>query len=416
MNKPDLPFAGLSVLVVDDDVIARRLAAGVLRSFGIDHAVEVTNGIEALNHLRRSEEVIDVVLCDLEMEGMDGIEFLAELATECPDAAIVLVSGMHRSVLAAVEEMAKNTGLRVLGAIEKPLERQRLLSLFEALRLDDRPRVQKEKPESFSRREIQDGLTNKQFVLYYQPKVDLRDGRLIGAEALARWLHPERGIIQPMNFIPAAEETGLINELTWSMLDMAMRTAADWSQVGLDISLSVNITVGFLEELAVTENIIALTNSQHVLPERIVLELTESMAMTDIVPVIGNLARLRMRGYGLAIDDFGTGYSTMQQLARIPFNELKVDRTFIEGAVRQSDVRAILESSLELGRRLRLQTTAEGIETLDELAMLRAIGCDTAQGFLFARPMEGHNFCGWADEWNRHGERALRQLVSNEAH
>ncbi len=416
MSKSNLPFAGLSVLVVDDDSIARRLAAGILRSLGIDRAAEVTDGIEALAHLRRSEEPVDVVLCDLEMEGMDGIEFLAELAIACPDAAIVLVSGMHRSVMAAVEEMAKNTRLRVLGAIEKPLDRQRLLTLLDTLRSDNRPRVQQEKPESFSQREIQNGLTNQQFVLYYQPKVDLRDGRLIGAEALARWIHPERGIVQPLSFIPAAEENGLINELTWNLLDAAMRTAADWSQVGLNISLSVNITVGFLEELAVTENIIALTNRQNVLPERIVLELTESMATTDIVPVIGNLARLRMRGYGLAIDDFGTGYSTMQQLSRIPFNELKVDRSFIEGAARQSEVRAILESSLELGRRLRLQTTAEGIETLEELAMLRAIGCDTAQGFLFARPMEASAVCGWANEWNRTGERALRLLGTNEAH
>jgi EAL domain-containing protein (putative c-di-GMP-specific phosphodiesterase class I) len=131
-----------------------------------------------------------------------------------------------------------------------------------------------------------------------------------------------------------------------------------------------------------------------------------------MVPVIGSLARLRMRGFGLAIDDFGTGYSTMQQLSRIPFNEMKLDRSFIEGAARQPDVRAILESSLELGRRLRLQTTAEGIETLDELAMLKSIGCDTAQGFLFARPMEGAAFCTWADEWSRVGNRALRQMVA----
>ncbi|MFM9883896.1 MAG: EAL domain-containing protein [Burkholderiales bacterium] len=410
------PHSHLRVLIVDDDVVARRLAVGILRSCGIDHTIEAADGFKALTYLRQSIEPIDLVISDLEMDGMDGIQFLAELADQCPNAAIVLVSAMHRSVLAAVEELARNTGLRVLGAIEKPLERERMHALLEGLKSGQPIQAPEEILESFSHEEIHDALTDHQIVLFYQPKVDLRDGRLIGAEALARWRHPRRGIIPPMSFIPAAEKSGLINELTWKMLESGLRTAADWGNAGLDISVSINITVGFLEEFAVTENIIALTSRLNVLPDRIVLELTESMNATDIVPVIGNLARLRMRGFGLAIDDFGTGYANMQQLSLIPFNELKVDQSFIKGAVSQPDVRAILESSLELGRRLRLQTTAEGIETVDELAMLRTIGCDTAQGFLIAQPMEESAFCAWANEWNRSGQRAMRQMVASETH
>ena len=386
------PLAHLSVLVVDDDQISRRLAAGILRSVGIEQFVEATNGFEALTHLRRSAEAVDIVLCDLDMEGMDGIEFLAELANQCPGAAVILVSGMHRSVMAAVQEMSKSTGLRMLGAVEKPLDRKQLVTLFELLNSPGEAATVKAAPESFSHAEIVEGLRNHEFMLHYQPKIDLRNGRFIGAEALARWQHPTRGIVLPTSFIPAAEQGGAINDLTWTLLEQALRTASGWYTSGLDISLLVNITVGFLEELAVTENILALTNRLNVPANRIVLEITESMATTDIVSAIGSLARLRMRGFGLAIDDFGTGYSTMQRLSRIPFNEMKIDRSFIEGATRQPDVRAILESSLELGRRLRLQTTAEGIESLDELAMLKSIGCDTAQGFLFARPTEGAAF------------------------
>ena len=416
MAQATPPHSHLRVLIVDDDVVARRLAVGILRSCGIDQAIEAADGFKALTYLRQSIEPIDLVISDLEMEGMDGIQFLAELTDQCPNAAVVLVSAMHRSVLASVEELAKNTGLRVLGAIEKPLERERMVALLEGLKSGRRVQAPEEILESFSHDEIRDALTNQQIVLFYQPKVDLRDGRLIGAEALARWRHPLRGIIPPMSFIPAAEKSGLINELTWKMLESGLRTAADGGNVGLDISVSINITVGFLEEFAVTENIIALTSRLNVLPDRIVLELTESMNATDIVPVIGNLARLRMRGFGLAIDDFGTGYANMQQLSVIPFNELKVDQSFIKGAVSQPDVRAILESSLELGRRLRLQTTAEGIETVDELAMLRTIGCDTAQGFLIAQPMEESAFCAWANEWNRNGQRAMCQMVAGETH
>ncbi|MFN0305238.1 MAG: EAL domain-containing protein, partial [Burkholderiales bacterium] len=357
MAQATPPHSQLRVLIVDDDAIARRLAAGILRSCGVDNAIEAADGFKALNYLRQSIEPIDLVITDLEMEGMDGIQFLAELADQCPNAAVVLVSAMHRSVIGSVEELAKNTGLRVLGAIEKPLERARMHTLLEEFKSGGQVQAAEEILECFSHDEIRDALTDQQIILFYQPKVDLRDGRLIGAEALARWRHPLRGIVAPMSFIPAAEKSGLINELTWKMLESGLRTAADWGNAGLDISVSINITVGFLEEFAVTENIIALTHRLNVLPQRIILELTESMTMTDIVPVIGNLARLRMRGFGLAIDDFGTGYANMQQLSLIPFNELKVDHSFIKGAVSQPDVRAILESSLELGRRLRLQTT-----------------------------------------------------------
>jgi EAL domain-containing protein (putative c-di-GMP-specific phosphodiesterase class I) len=402
-------------LIVDDDAVARRLAAGVLRAIGCEPVFEATDGVEGLAYLRRDVTPVDVVICDLDMDGMDGVEFLSELGAERPGMAVVLASGMHRSIMAAVEEVARSSGLRVLGVIDKPVDRQRLGKMLEPVKQGTTSAGANAIDESFTHDEIRQGLNDRQFVLYYQPKVDLRDGKLVGAEALARWNHPERGLVPPMSFIPAAEQSGLINELTWTLFDSGLRTAAEWQSEGRDITLSVNITVGFLEELAVTENIMALTQSQKVMPDRIVLEITESTATTDVVPVIGNLARLRMRGFGLAIDDFGTGYSTMQQLSRIPFNELKVDRTFIAGATQQADVRAILESSVELGRRLRLQTTAEGIETLDELSLLRSIGCDTAQGFLFAKPMEPSAFRAWADEWDRGGQHALRQLVSQQA-
>jgi len=409
MSTDNALLAALQVLVVDDDAIARRLATGILRSIAVGGYAEAVDGTSALTRLERAAPPIDVVIVDLEMEGMDGVEFLAELARSTPSVAVILASAMHRSVMAAVEEMAKNTGLRVLGALEKPLDRARVKGVLEALIANPERHVRPEREETFTDAEIHEAMLRNEFELYYQPKVDLRDGRLIGAEALVRWRHPERGIVPPMSFIPAAEKNGLINELTWTLFESGLRSAAQWSSTGLDIALSVNVTVGFLEELAVTENILALTHSHKVMPDRITLELTESMAATDVVPVVGNLARLRMRGFGLAIDDFGTGYSSMQQLSRIPFNELKVDRSFIEGAARQPEVRAILESSVELGRRLRLQTTAEGIETLDELAMLRGMGCDTAQGFLFARPMEIGAFRVWADDWNRGGHFPLQQ-------
>jgi EAL domain-containing protein (putative c-di-GMP-specific phosphodiesterase class I)/AmiR/NasT family two-component response regulator len=408
MEQKTTHSAATRAIVVDDDAIARRLAIGVLRSLGVAPDLEAADGVEALARIRNEAAPIDIALCDLEMDGMDGVEFLTQLGAERPGMAVVLLSGMEKSLIESVEGMAKSSGLRVLGALQKPLDRDKLSGLIARLNASRAVRTPVgDQGAQISIEEIRVALLEKQFVPFFQPKIDLRTGELVGAEALVRWQHPQLGLVPPNRFIPLAEDSGQIIDLTWLMLDSSMRTLGDWLPNGLDISVSVNITVGFLEELAVTENIIAMAQGQKVPSHRIVLEITESTATTNVVTVIGNLARLRMRGFGLAIDDFGTGYASMQQLSRIPFNELKVDRSFVSGAARYPNLRTILESSLDLGRRLGLQTTAEGIETEDELSLLRGIGCDTAQGFLFAKPMEATAFWKWKEEWQRERRQAL---------
>ena len=399
----------IRAIIVDDDAIARRLAAGVLRGLGVNAEFEAADGVEALSRIKNEPLRIDLALCDLEMEGMDGVEFLAQLGAERPGMSVVLISGMDKSLIESVEGMARSSGLRVLGALQKPVDRDKLAGLIARMgRATLAARSDPSEPGTqISVEDIAHGLEKKQFVPYFQPKIDLRSGALIGAEALIRWRHPRLGLVPPMQFIPLAEDCGQIVNLTWYMLESSMRTLKQWLPENRDISVSVNITVGFLEELAVTENIIAMAKNMSVPSERITLEITESTATTHVVTVIGNLARLRMRGFGLAIDDFGTGYASMQQLSRIPFNELKVDRSFVAGAARYPNLRTILESSLDLGRRLGLQTVAEGIETTDELNLLQSIGCDSAQGFLFAKPMEATQFSQWANNWPREGRHAL---------
>jgi EAL domain-containing protein (putative c-di-GMP-specific phosphodiesterase class I)/FixJ family two-component response regulator len=408
MNETGKSSKPIRAIIVDDDAIARRLAAGVLRNLGINPEHEAADGVEALAKIRHDANHIDIALCDLDMEGMDGVEFLAQLGAERPGMSVVLLSGMDKSLIESVEGMAKSSGLRVLGALQKPVDRDKLSGLLARLGGTSVSRAAPGEPRGqITVEDVATALNQKQFVPFFQPKVELRTGELIGAESLVRWRHPELGLVPPNRFIPLCEDSGQIVDLTWHMLESSLRTLSEWLIEGLDVSVSVNITVGFLEELAVTENIIALAQNMQVSPNRIILEITESTATTHVVTVIGNLARLRMRGFGLSIDDFGTGYASMQQLSRIPFNELKVDRSFVSGAARYPNLRTILESSLDLGRRLGLQTVAEGIETHDELALLREIGCDAAQGFLFGRPMEAANFSRWAKEWREDRQKSL---------
>ena len=389
----------MRVLVVDDDRFQRRVAMTMLRDLGIQHIEEADNGTTALTKLRSADRPFDFALCDLEMPGMDGVEFLSQLGTDQPGMAVFLASSMDRPLIAAVETMAASSGLRVLGGMQKPLTRDALARALKVLHGQRARRSTQIDDVPFTAAELRQALALHQFVPFFQPKIDLTTGHLKGAEALVRWRHPELGLIPPGRFISIAEETGLIGELTWSMLDGAMTLLKEWLPLGLDLIVSVNITVSFLEELAVTENITALAQKHGVPPNRVMLELTESMATTDLVAVVGNLVRLRMRGFGLSIDDFGTGYASMQQLSRIPFSELKVDRSFVAGAAQNSHLRTILESSVQLGKRLGLTTIAEGVETMEELDLVRMLGCDVAQGYYFARPMPANDFVKWAGTW-----------------
>lgn len=401
----------LTAMIIDDDAMQRRIVCALLADCGVTRTIEAGDGTEALSRLREQNLCTDLVLVDLNMGGMDGIEFLSQLGSERPGTAVLLLSAMDQALITAVESMAHNSGLRVLGALRKPLDRVHLQSIVRAIHDEPAERASVEAPPLMTPEDIRIGLNEHQFVPYFQPKIDMKHGTLLGAEALVRWKHPELGLVAPGRFIPVMESHGLISELTWTMLDASMATLAAWRPHGLDLSMSVNITVSFLEEIAVTENIVTIAERHAIPAPNLMLELTESMATTDLLTVIGNLARLRMRGFGLSIDDFGTGYASMQQLSRIPFSELKVDRSFVSGAQRHPHLRAILESSVHLGKRLGLVTTAEGVETAEDWHLVHSFGCDVAQGFLIARPMDAGSFLSWASDWDRYGREALAESL-----
>ena len=388
-------------LVVDDDPVQRLIATSLLRDLGVPTIVQASDGLEALALVRDSESQFQITLCDLDMPGMDGVEFLSQLGAEQPGSAVVVLSSMDAPLIAAVQTMASSNGLRVLGAMQKPLSRSRLRTFLSSARGYPPPEEPRYTEDLFTVEDLREGIEDRQFIPFFQPKIDLNTGMVKGAEALMRWRHPRYGMVAPGRFIPLAESTGLIVPMTWSMLDAVMERMTAWTPMGIDFAISINITIGFLEELAVTENISAMATKYGLPSSRIILEITESMATSDLVAVLGNLVRLRMRGFGLSIDDFGTGYASMQQLSRIPFSELKVDRSFVAGAAEQEHVRAILHSSVQLGKRLGLMTIAEGVETAEELALVRSIGCDQAQGYFFAKPMDPVAFVRWIDAWRR---------------
>lgn len=234
---------------------------------------------------------------------------------------------------------------------------------------------------------------------YYQPKIDIRHGEVKGVEALARWLHPEHGVISPAFFIPQLENQPLIDTFTEYLLHKVTHDLKQWLKAELTISVSANLSAARLGQKGLLEFLDGLCLAQEVPTDRLVFEVTETMLMGHLASSIGTLTRMRLKGFGLAMDDYGIGYSSIQQLSRCPFTELKIDREFVHGAASQVSKRIILESSIQMGRRLGVLTVAEGVETHEDWLLLAELGCDMAQGYYIAKPMPAQELTGWLQHY-----------------
>jgi EAL domain-containing protein (putative c-di-GMP-specific phosphodiesterase class I) len=245
------------------------------------------------------------------------------------------------------------------------------------------------------------GIARDEFEPYFQAKVELATGRVRGAESLARWHHPQQGIVLPVSFVRALEEASQIDALTMSLLAKAAAACKRWRAAGLDLSVSVNVSLVSLADTGLADRVLAVVSRHGVDPRHVTLEITETAAATHLGKVLENLSRLRMRGFGLSIDDYGTGYSSMQQLVRIPFTELKIDQSFVRNAPAQPSSRAMLEASLEMAGKLGIVAVAEGVESRSEMKLVTDLGCPLAQGYYIARPMASEDFLRWMVEEHR---------------
>jgi EAL domain-containing protein (putative c-di-GMP-specific phosphodiesterase class I)/ActR/RegA family two-component response regulator len=380
--------SNLVALVVEDDGFQRRTVARMLRSLGVSEVREARDGKEGLASMQSSAQV-DLVVCDLDMPEMDGMEFLRHLGRANSPASVVISSAKDRSLAVSVEKMALAYGVRLLGLMEKPVTLAGLEDMI-ARRDATEPQLRRLSiaDPCYSLEQILHGVRNKQFVPFYQPKVALATGRVLGMEALARWHHPDHGLVAPNAFISVLELSGYIDELTLTILKHAAGACFRMHKRGLILTVSVNLSLASLTDTTMADRITKVVRSIGLDPRYMIFEITETAAMTQIAPALENLARLRMRGFGLAVDDFGTGFATLEQLTRVPFTELKIDKTFVTGSAANVASGIIVESSVEMARKLGITSVAEGVESLADWQMVKSARCDIAQGYFVARPMD----------------------------
>lgn len=362
------------LLAIDDEDGLLAVVRAVAADTGYD-VVTTSDASVFLETTRAWQPTL--ILMDLQMPDVDGVELLRRLAAEGVAAPIVLMSGVEDKVLRTIGDLGVDLGLNMRGVLAKPV---RLETYRRTLEEHAAPSLQRR------REALQNALRDGEFTLYYQTVVDLRSREVVGVEALVRWRHPVDGVLAPADFIPLAEESGLINELTRAIVRLAVEQSALWSAQGFRIPIAVNLSALDLDDDAFPDRLAALCREHRVDPELIRLELTETATTRNATGLKAGLSRLRLKGHRLAIDDFGVGYSSLLQLRSLPFSELKIDRSFVADILRSEDAAIIVEAILALAGAFRMEVVAEGIETEAQLAALIERGAVRGQGYLFSRP------------------------------
>jgi diguanylate cyclase (GGDEF)-like protein len=369
------------------DAVLKEIAARLSRVPSIASALArlTANQFAAFTHLRDAEDLhgwgtsLLIALTEPVLVESQPVDISATLGLALADADVAADELLRRADLALVHARREKRAMALYQDEFKPAARDQL-SLLGELR------------SAVERDELQ---------LYFQPKIDLASGRVAGAEVLLRWQHPTRGLLSPVAFVPFAEQTGFIRRITRWTLDHAIAQGAAWQRAGTPLPLAVNIAADDLDDARFDSRVAGLLTRHQLSPSLLTLELTESGFIADPERALRMLDALSALGLNLSIDDFGTGYSSLSHLARMPVHEMKIDRSFVQGLETDTEYDAIVKSAIDMGHSMGLQVVAEGIENESAARRLRELGCDIAQGYLYARPMPLTDLTAWLEHKSR---------------
>ncbi|WP_333874669.1 EAL domain-containing response regulator [Methylobacter sp.] len=397
----------IKILALDDETFMLKLLGRMLANLGFSQVTTCDSGFDALEWIDRPDNSPDIILLDLNMPEMDGVEFVRHLVERLYTGSLILISGEDERMLQIVEKLVLEHKISILGYLRKPVKPEDLFALLKKWGppCQSEPRAEK---KTYNADEVRAAIINGELINYYQPKVELASGKMVGVESLVRWRHPQDGIVFPDQFISVAEKYGLIDELTRTVVSEAFAQAKIWQDSGLHLHVALNISMDNLATLEFADYVIAMASATGIAPESIVLEVTESQLMKSLSAPLEILTRLCLKRFRLSIDDFGTGHSSLSQLRDIPFDELKVDQGFVHGAADNDTLRAICCASLSLAQQMGMKTVAEGVENQADWNFLRNTSCDLAQGYFIARPMPAEEIPGWISAWEANIENFMK--------
>jgi EAL domain-containing protein (putative c-di-GMP-specific phosphodiesterase class I) len=334
-----------------------------------------------------------LILLDLQMPGMDGIEALRYLARQNVTSGILLASGMDQRVLASARQLGDSLGLKMLGTLQKPAMLEDIESLL-SKHLEPGARI--------SIDELRQAIEEHELIVHYQPKVvrAQSDWHVKSAEALVRWRHPRLGLLYPGEFLPLAEQSGLILNVTDFVLTDAIRQIGHWRARSLDLGAQVNLSPRLVQDLEFPDRLSQIFKEFEVRPEQLTLEVTEAASLDNPELVMDIFTRLRVKGVGLSLDDFGIGTSSLTQLYKMPFSEVKIDGLLTSEVTGSKAAATVVRAIIELAHNLSLTACAEGVETSPVFEFLDQAGCDALQGDFIAQAMPAAEIESFINVWN----------------
>lgn len=378
-----------SILIVEDQPFQHQYLHHLFSELGDFHLESARDGEQALTLLNK--QPFDLVLTDLLMPGMDGVQFIQALAALDARPAVAIMSAASRRMLMAASLVAGNLGVKVIGLLSKPVKPAALRDLTDQLMGLRQPALALPDPY-IDQPALLDAFDNGQLQAWFQPKKALANGRIVAAEALVRWMHPEHGVLLPAKFLPIVKAFNLEERLLWRVLEQAIDAQAHWRSQGYDIPVSINLPTHLLNSHDLADRIHAFVLEHQGVAGKICFELMECSIPQDLSNFYAGACRLRIKGFGLSQDDFGKGYSSYMSLVSTPFTELKIDRALVQGCNDNKELAQALTSIVGLGRQLGMTVVAEGVETAQELALLRKIDCTQVQGFLISHAVSSDHF------------------------
>jgi EAL domain-containing protein (putative c-di-GMP-specific phosphodiesterase class I) len=388
------------ILVIDDDIEMGELIYATAEAMGF----ECTLTTDSKTFIKILSPDTTIVLLYLILPEMDGVELLRILGKQNCKAGIVLISAVGKRTIESATQLSQVHGLHIMGHLHKPFQLSDLKDVLQRLPGPYAPPAVRQVPQlTIERWELESAIEHDEFIVYYQPQIDIPTGCVCGVEALARWQHPERGLIFPDSFIGPMEKLGIIDKLGWIVANLGMNDVSRFVNCdGSAFTLSLNTPVNSLCDLSFPDILASIAEKHGVSLGNVTIEIIETGLIKKLSRTLDILTRLRIKQVKLSIDDFGTGYAMMQQFKYIPATELKFDKSFIQEMISNEQNRIMVRKTIEMGYELGMRVVAEGVETQQQLELLHSMGCDGAQGYLFSRPVPAGEMVSWLKSYRAH--------------
>jgi EAL domain-containing protein (putative c-di-GMP-specific phosphodiesterase class I) len=383
------------ILISEDHSLTRQALVASLNSLGFHNIITAANNEKALQVIFLEKE-IDILICSLPTSNSQKLIFLRHASQYGHINSILLISDISPSLTRAIGQFAKYSGYELLGILRKPLNRADLKSALSAYKPKHTTSPTFFLAEMPSADDIADSLHKSEFVPYYQPKLDLDTGQVVGAEILMRWNHPQLGLLGPAAFIEVARHFGHLDAMTLEVLTQAIKFIAT-QNFGSDFKIAVNIDPEQLSNPTLHEKIAALLFNENANPSNLIIEITETGLLESPANAMENLVRLRMLGCGVSIDDFGAGLSSLQRICELPCTEIKMDMSFSKALMRNERNASAIEAMVHFSDAIGVQLVIEGIETGEQLTALQKLKCHIGQGYFISAPIPGDKLAVWIE-------------------